>query len=296
MYSEFYSDAKVQMMTEAMQRRLVMLLCLRCSEQNLKESEIAWCLRISLAELAETKVEFVKSGFIDGSWKILNWDKRQKPSDSSSERTQRYRDRREAAGLPRSSEHLADSSLYSRDGHRCIYCQSQEKLCIDHIYPISLGGCDEKDNLGVACKACNSGKSGRTPEQAGYKILNPDALSRYQRYVTVTGRGVTVAVTVQNRVEEKEEKKETIVRFTSNDCKRLYDAYPRREGWGAAEKKILIALKNIDDPTPVESLLKIVRHYAKCKEGTERQFIPLPATWFHQKRYLDNQKEWEKTR
>lgn len=87
-----------------------------------------------------------------------------------------------------------------------------------------------------------------------------------------------------------------IVRFTSNDCKRLYDAYPRREGWGAAEKKILLSLKNIDDPTPVESLLKIVRHYAKCKEGTERQFIPLPATWFHQKRYLDNQKEWEKTR
>ena len=32
MYSEFATDPKVQSMSEAMQRRLMMLFCLRCSD------------------------------------------------------------------------------------------------------------------------------------------------------------------------------------------------------------------------------------------------------------------------
>ena len=32
MYAEFATDPKVQSMSEAMQRRLTMLLCLRCSD------------------------------------------------------------------------------------------------------------------------------------------------------------------------------------------------------------------------------------------------------------------------
>ena len=56
MYSEFATDPKVQMLSEADQRRYMMLLCLRCSNAlvTLHDEEIAFQLRISDEELAET--------------------------------------------------------------------------------------------------------------------------------------------------------------------------------------------------------------------------------------------------
>jgi hypothetical protein len=93
MYAEFATDAKVQMLSEAMQRRLVMILCLRCSNAlvTLHDDEIAFQLRISETELAETKSGFVSKGFIDSAWNVLNWDKRQFVSDSSTARVAKHR-------------------------------------------------------------------------------------------------------------------------------------------------------------------------------------------------------------
>jgi hypothetical protein len=93
MYSEFANDPKVQMLTEAMQRRLIMVLCLRCSNAlvSLHDSEIAFHLRISDQELAETKALFVTKKFIDKNWNVLNWEKRQFKSDSSKDRVAKHR-------------------------------------------------------------------------------------------------------------------------------------------------------------------------------------------------------------
>ncbi len=93
-YSEFSHDPKVQMMGEAMQRRYIMVMCLRCSNElvTLHETEIAFHLRITDAELAETKALFISKGFIDDKWNLLNWDKRQYKSDSSAERVARHRE------------------------------------------------------------------------------------------------------------------------------------------------------------------------------------------------------------
>jgi hypothetical protein len=93
MYSEFANDPKVQSLPEAMQRRLVMLLCLRCSNTlvTLHDDEIAFSLRITESELAETKAVFVRKGFINDTWEIQNWDKRQFVSDSSASRVARHR-------------------------------------------------------------------------------------------------------------------------------------------------------------------------------------------------------------
>lgn len=93
MYSEFSTDAKVQMMTEVMQRRYLMLMCLRCSNAlvTLHDEEIAFQLRIGNEELAETKALFIKKGFIDSGWNLLNWEKRQFTSDSSKGRVAKHR-------------------------------------------------------------------------------------------------------------------------------------------------------------------------------------------------------------
>ena len=108
LYSEFANDAKVQMMSESMQRRYIMLMCLRCSNAlrngdsnnmtSLRDEEVAFLLRISEDEIAETKELFIKKGFIDSEWNLLNWDKRQRRSDidvSGAERQRKYREKQE---------------------------------------------------------------------------------------------------------------------------------------------------------------------------------------------------------
>ena len=96
LYSEFAHDPKVQMLSEAMQRRYVMLLCLRCSEvlETLHETEIAFQLRLSTEELEQTKQLFISKNFIDKHWNLLNWDKRQFVSDSSTMRVAKHRSKK----------------------------------------------------------------------------------------------------------------------------------------------------------------------------------------------------------
>jgi hypothetical protein len=92
MYAEFLNDPKVQMMSEVMQRRLVMLFCARCNgSETFHDEEITFLLRVSMDEWLATKAEFVTRKFIDKDNKILNWNKRQFVSDSSTARVSRHR-------------------------------------------------------------------------------------------------------------------------------------------------------------------------------------------------------------
>ena len=83
LYHEFASDPKVQMMSEAMQRRLIMLFCLQCSNgletfhETERETSIGFALRISAEEMTITKAEFLRRGFINEDWTLCNWSKRQ---------------------------------------------------------------------------------------------------------------------------------------------------------------------------------------------------------------------------
>ena len=95
LYSEFSTDPKVQMLSESDQRRLVMLFCFRCNgHETLQDEEVTFLLRISNEEWNGTKDRFIKKGFIDKNNELLNWDKRQYSSDSSSERVRSYRERK----------------------------------------------------------------------------------------------------------------------------------------------------------------------------------------------------------
>jgi len=106
MHADFYHDPKVQTMSEAMQRRLLMLFCLRCSDEldRLTDEEIQCALRISARQWLATKALFVEKGFIDEDLNVLNWNKRQHIDDDgltpedrrkeqSRERTRQWRER-----------------------------------------------------------------------------------------------------------------------------------------------------------------------------------------------------------
>lgn len=48
--------------------------------------------------------------------------------------------------------------VFERDEHTCRHCGASEHLTVDHVYPKSLGGSDELDNLQTLCRSCNSRK------------------------------------------------------------------------------------------------------------------------------------------
>lgn len=101
MYAEFAHDPKVQMLEEVMQRRYIMLMCMRCSNDlvTLHDDEVAFHLRISAEQWGETKHLFVRKGFIDEQLNLLNWEKRQFKVDSSSgsaERVAKHRAKKKA--------------------------------------------------------------------------------------------------------------------------------------------------------------------------------------------------------
>lgn len=99
LYAEFATDPKVQMMSEADQRRFIMVLCLRCSngDVTLQDDEIAFQLRISNEEWAQTKARFLAKGLINDDNKPTAWDRRQFVSDSSAERVRKHRDKKKQA-------------------------------------------------------------------------------------------------------------------------------------------------------------------------------------------------------
>lgn len=55
--------------------------------------------------------------------------------------------------------------IYERDNFQCVYCGKSSiedgvKLHVDHVYPRSKDGGDDKYNLVTSCQSCNNQKSG----------------------------------------------------------------------------------------------------------------------------------------
>lgn len=80
-------------------------------------------------------------------------------------------------------------NIFTRDGFKCQYCGNQfesEELTFDHVVPVAQGGKKSWDNIVTACIDCNSTKEGRTPEQAGMKLLKKPKQPVWAQVVTVT--------------------------------------------------------------------------------------------------------------
>lgn len=67
---------------------------------------------------------------------------------------------------------MSRREVFLRDGYRCMYCGTRAReLTLDHVVPRSQGGIHSWDNVVSACKHCNHRKAGRTPVQAGMRLL-----------------------------------------------------------------------------------------------------------------------------
>lgn len=65
-------------------------------------------------------------------------------------------------------------NVYARDRYRCQYCGRQfvqDELTCDHVIPRSRGGKAVWENIVTCCVPCNRKKGGRTPGEAGLKLV-----------------------------------------------------------------------------------------------------------------------------
>ena len=66
------------------------------------------------------------------------------------------------------------ANIYARDRHRCQYCghgAPMSELTFDHVIPVAQGGRKDWENIVTCCINCNRRKGGRTPEEAGMRLI-----------------------------------------------------------------------------------------------------------------------------
>lgn len=67
---------------------------------------------------------------------------------------------------------LSRREVFQRDNYTCQYCGRQTKdLTVDHVIPRHRGGPNTWENVVTACIPCNHKKAGRTPQEAGMRLL-----------------------------------------------------------------------------------------------------------------------------
>ncbi|HEX8701734.1 MAG TPA: HNH endonuclease [Myxococcaceae bacterium] len=76
--------------------------------------------------------------------------------------------------LPKGRVRFSRLNIYARDQDTCQYCAKtlpRSELNLDHVNPRSQGGKTTWENVVCSCVPCNLKKGGRTPEQAGMRLL-----------------------------------------------------------------------------------------------------------------------------
>jgi 5-methylcytosine-specific restriction endonuclease McrA len=76
--------------------------------------------------------------------------------------------------MPRTQVRFSRQNVYLRDGFTCQYCGrtlQRTQLNLDHVVPRSQGGRTSWENVVCSCVRCNLNKGGRTPSQAGLRLL-----------------------------------------------------------------------------------------------------------------------------
>lgn len=76
--------------------------------------------------------------------------------------------------LPKQVVKLNRRNIYARDHSRCQYCGRKfpsSELSLDHVVPRVQGGKTTWDNVVCCCLTCNVRKGGRSPAEAGMKLI-----------------------------------------------------------------------------------------------------------------------------
>ncbi len=98
--------------------------------------------------------------------------------------------RRPLGGMKRGVK-FSRVNVFARDEFRCQYCGTRRpvhELNYDHVVPRVQGGKTVWENIVTSCYDCNSQKRGRTPEQAGMRLLRTPVKPKVLPMTTVIPR------------------------------------------------------------------------------------------------------------
>ena len=90
--------------------------------------------------------------------------------------------------LPKQRVRLNRRNIFARDANRCQDCGKRfrtSELSLDHVVPTCLGGDASWENLVCACVRCNVRKGGRTPKQAGMKLIQKPVQPKRSPQLTI---------------------------------------------------------------------------------------------------------------
>lgn len=111
MYHEFATDPVIQCLAFEDQRHYVVILCMKCDGlldrkvlPSMRDRLIYRALGLDPNSAEEAKRRLSEVGLIDKNWQPKGWDKRQFQSDSSTERSRKYRKNKESCNVAETSQ------------------------------------------------------------------------------------------------------------------------------------------------------------------------------------------------
>ena len=73
------------------------------------------------------------------------------------------------------------ANIYARDDTRASTAARRSRraeLTFDHVVPVAQGGRKDWENIVTCCVSCNRRKGGRTPDEAGMRMMRPPQTAR----------------------------------------------------------------------------------------------------------------------
>jgi hypothetical protein len=121
LYGETVDDSKLRLLAFEDRWHYVAILC--CKSQGIQDTTMPELLdrmmsvKLGLAERErdEAKRRLVEVGLIDSVWQPIAWDRRQFQSDTSRERTRKWRDRQNSPSPPLRTESDSEQNRTERD-------------------------------------------------------------------------------------------------------------------------------------------------------------------------------------
>jgi 5-methylcytosine-specific restriction endonuclease McrA len=89
--------------------------------------------------------------------------------------------------VPRRYVRFSRFNIYARDGNTCQYCGrrfARGDLNLDHVVPRSRGGTSTWENVVCSCHRCNRVKGGRTPAEAGMRLVRQPRRPQWTPFMT----------------------------------------------------------------------------------------------------------------
>lgn len=144
-YHEWSNDPKVQQLSEVDQRRMVMIMCMACRGERLDLGSIAYCLRLKPSKLRPTLGRLTAIGFLSDDGTIINWDRRQGPSEAQKKRQQRKAKRHVPGQSPPCPRHVPGQSPDSPRPDSDTDSDADADAERESPYPLSVGTKKFKD-------------------------------------------------------------------------------------------------------------------------------------------------------